>query len=137
MFVVCVLQEEKTFQQQFVPQFFPPEEEPQHREREGEEPPQAQVTQPRKEVMLSDKHTSRKKLNKSIHLFGLFTNISDFIIKPFSSLWEPNRVGVGEMSDGHIIYKQYQIFDSKHFLVFVLQISMWNAITGFSYLKWQ
>lgn len=47
------------------------------------------------------------------------------------------RVGVGEMSDGHIIYKQYQIFDLKHFLVFVLQISTWNAITDFSYLKWQ
>lgn len=47
------------------------------------------------------------------------------------------RVGVGEMSDGHIIYKQYQIFDLKHFLVFVLQISTWNAFTDFSYLKWQ
>lgn len=137
MFIVCVLQEKTTFQQQFVPKFIPPEEEPQCREREGEEPPQAQVTQSRTEVMLSDKHTSHKNLNKSVHLFGLFTNISDFIIKTFSSLWEPSTVGVGEMSDGHIIYKQYQIFDSKQFLVFELQISTWNAITGFSYLKWQ
>lgn len=86
-----MLQEEKTFQQQFVLQFIPPEEEPERREREGEEPSQAQITQPRKEVTLSDKHTSRKNLNKSLHLFGLFTTISDFIIKPFSSLWEPSE----------------------------------------------
>ncbi|TWW77234.1 hypothetical protein D4764_12G0006240 [Takifugu flavidus] len=43
--------EEKTFQQQFVLQFIPQEEEPQHREREGEEPSQAQVTQSRKESL--------------------------------------------------------------------------------------
>lgn len=48
-----MLQEEKTFQQQFVPQFIPQEAEPQRREREGEEPSQAQVTQPRKEVTLA------------------------------------------------------------------------------------
>lgn len=95
MFVVCVLQEEKTFQQQFVPQFISPEEEPQRREREGEEPPPPQVTQPRTEVTLSDKQTSRRNLNKSVHLLGLFTNISDFIIKAFSSLWEPNLSGGG------------------------------------------
>lgn len=68
------------------------------------------------------------------HLLGLFMRLhyqNVFFTKG------TKRVGVGEMSDGHVIYKQYQIFDLKHFLVFVLQISTGNAITDFSYLKWQ
>lgn len=48
--MVCVLQEETAFQQQFIPQFISKEEEPQCGERQREEPPLRQVAESRQEV---------------------------------------------------------------------------------------